>query len=128
MIEEIKEGQVIRCLRSKEFPRKDYLRWLHGDIDQLDGWRKYFGKYHDLSGADRFYVYSLLYLVVEIDNDFTVWVKRLDQHANYRVSPYTFVGKRYLMRWGKVVREGVDVSNTKRRRSTLSWGYAGLVS
>lgn len=126
MIEEIKEGQVIRCLRSKEFPRHHQLRYKH--LPRPRCWSRYFGKYHRLAGAERFYVYSLLYLVVEIDNDFTVWVKRLDQHANYRVSPYTFVGKRYLMRWGKVVREGVDVSNTKRRRSTLSWGYAGLLS
>lgn len=71
------------------------------------------------------YVYSLLYLIVDIDNQHVVHVRRLDQHRKYMQSPYTIVGLNYLSK-GKLVREGVDVSSITFKRHP-HWGYSGCL-
>jgi hypothetical protein len=119
----IQVGDVLRARRTKQF---------HHPYERGEYWayiaRKNRLFQNNVLSRSPTYIYSLLYVVVGIDNDWVVWVKRVDRHARYMVSPYTFVGKRYLERWGTKVGERRDIAeDTRRRRSKSCHGYAGLI-
>jgi hypothetical protein len=120
-VREIKDGDVIRMRRSKDFKKPLSPRRMA----MIDKARE--SRYFELNmfRSGYYYVYSILYLVVDVESQMKVHVCRLDRHAGYRVSPYTWVSMNYLQ-GGTLVREGVDVSSLPTKRHPL-WGYQGCL-
>lgn len=119
----IHEGDLLRAVRggTLHYPYKPHTEKI---ADRLRASR-FFRKAMLRHGP--YYTYSLLYLVVEAPDEWNIWVKRLDKHAQYMVSPYTVVGERYLKRWCHKVGERRDIAEEARRRKGQANHYAGLL-